>query len=420
LARLPGVGLVQALPNTAGFLVGTRARQRRHAVNLDGAPARPRLRPTPGLALQVAIDEAMLGIFGGPNRLPTRADYERVGGEVRAAEAVWRRRGWVDDPFAYHALPPPLEQWDTAPAASRGLCFEHLTFESGYRPHPDEPGRDRWLAYLPNHTGHAWVLRHAGPPRPWLVCLHGLGMGIPIADFAAFKAKRLHVELGLNLLFPVLPLHGPRRVGRIGGDSFLSFDHLNMVHGLAQSAWDTRRLIDWTRGQGAPAVGLYGISLGGYTAALVAALDGGLDAAIAGVPVVDFARLFAHHCPPKVRERGLEHDLLGPRAATVHRVVSPLAGPSLVARERRFVYAGLGDRLATAGQAQGLWEHWERPPIEWYAGNHVGFLWSRQVDRFVRRSLAASGFLGGDVAKPAGDVGMPAGDPAVAVAGDRP
>jgi hypothetical protein len=215
-----------------------------------------------------------------------------------------------------------------------------------------------------------------------------------MADFAAFKAKRLHVELGLNLLFPVLPLHGPRRVGRVGGDSFLSFDHLNMVHGLAQSAWDTRRLIDWALSQDAPSVGLFGISLGGYTAALVSTLDQRANMAMVGVPVADFARLFAHHCPPAVRRRGLEHDLLGPRAASVHRVVSPLAAPSLVAAERRFMFAGLADRLATAGQAEALWEHWERPTIEWYAGNHVGFLWSRQVDRFVHRSLSAAGLVG--------------------------
>jgi hypothetical protein len=271
------------------------------------------------------------------------------------------------------------------------VAFEHLSFESGYRPHADEPGRDRWLAYLPNHTAHAWVLRHPGPPRPWLICIHGLGMGTPLADFAAFKAKRLHYDLGLNLLFPVLPLHGPRRVGRVGGDSFLSFDHLNMVHGLAQSAWDTRRLMDWALTQGAPSVGLFGISLGGYTAALVSTLDSRVDMAMAGVPVADFARLFAHHCPAAVQRRGLEHDLLGPRASAVHRVVSPLAAPSLVAHERRFVFAGLADRLATAGQAQALWEHWERPAIEWFAGNHIGFLWSRQVDRFVRRSLTTSG-----------------------------
>ena len=50
----------------------------------------------------------------------------------------------------------------------RGLDYEHLHFDSGYEPHPDEPGRERWLAYAANRTAHAWVVRHAGGERPWL------------------------------------------------------------------------------------------------------------------------------------------------------------------------------------------------------------------------------------------------------------
>ena len=61
---------------------------------------------------------------------------------------------------------------------SLGFSFEHLSFESGYEPHLGEPGRERWLSYALNREAHAWVLRHARPGRPWLVCIHGYGMGI--------------------------------------------------------------------------------------------------------------------------------------------------------------------------------------------------------------------------------------------------
>ena len=50
---------------------------------------------------------------------------------------------------------------------ARFLPYRHLRFESEYEPHPDAPGRDRWLGYEPNRTGHAWLLKHPGPPRPW-------------------------------------------------------------------------------------------------------------------------------------------------------------------------------------------------------------------------------------------------------------
>ena len=59
-------------------------------------------------------------------------------------------------------------------------------------------------------------------------------------------------------------------------------------------------------------------------------------------------------------------------------------------KDRRYIFAGFGDRLALPDQAQALWEHWDRPAISWYSGNHVGYLWSRQVSDFLVASLAGS------------------------------
>ena len=74
-------------------------------------------------------------------------------------------------------------------------------------------------------------------------------------------------------------------------------------------------------------------------------------------------------------------------------MVSPLAFAPKVPEGRRFIFAGLGDRMAPPDQALALWRHWDEPEISWYAGNHVGYLWSRQVTTFVNDSLAASGFV---------------------------
>ena len=38
-----------------------------------------------------------------------------------------------------------------------------------------------------------------------------------------------------------------------------------------------------------------------------------------------------------------------------------------------------------------LWERWDKPRISWFSGNHVGYLWSRQVASFIGESLVASG-----------------------------
>ena len=51
--------------------------------------------------------------------------------------------------------------------------------------------------------------------------------------------------------------------------------------------------------------------------------------------------------------------------------------------DRRFIFAGIGDRMAVPAQARTLWEHWDRPAIRWFPGNHVGYLWSAKVAEFV-------------------------------------
>jgi dienelactone hydrolase len=99
------------------------------------------------------------------------------------------------------------------------------------------------------------------------------------------------------VLIPVLPLHGPRRIGRMSGDGFLSGNVLDTIHAEAQAVWDARRLIGWARAEGAPLVGVHGLSLGGYTTALLASLQEGLSCVIAGIPVADLARTFWRHGP---------------------------------------------------------------------------------------------------------------------------
>jgi len=82
--------------------------------------------------------------------------------------------------------------------------------------------------------------------------------------------------------------------------------------------------------------------------------------------------------------------VLGPGADEVHRVVSPLAMECRVPFERRFIFAGLADRMSTFGHARRLWLHWDRPAFETYPGGHVGFFLSPGVKRFVDEALRRS------------------------------
>jgi hypothetical protein len=39
--------------------------------------------------------------------------------------------------------------------------------------------------------------------------------------------------------------------------------------------------------------------------------------------------------------------------------------------------------MAVPDQAVALWEHWDRPSVRWFPGNHVGYLWSSKVADYV-------------------------------------
>ena len=353
-------------------------------------PGVPEPAPALGLAAETACDDALLALFDLVLPRTSEADAVRIVREVAEAEERFGVRGWLEKPESFHAAPPPFAAVASEKRRSARVDFEHLSCESGYEPHPEEPGRERWLGYAPSRTAHAWLLRHANPARPWLVCIHGYRMGLPFIDLTAFRAERLHARLGLNVLLPVLPLHGPRSIGRLSGDGFFGADVLDMLHAEAQAIWDLRRWLGWIRTQGATRIGVYGLSLGGYNAALLAGLEAELACVVAGIPATDLAALVWEHGVQRLREeeaRGLERE----RAERVLRVVSPLALALRVPSERCFVFAGNADQLVPAGHVAALVRHWQLPHPHWYAGAHLGFGLHAGVTHHLAEALRTGG-----------------------------
>jgi len=378
-------GLLRAGPSVAYFLARTRSRMSRALDDDTVVPARP----TAALALQAYLDELLIALFRHPELLPKDDDYAAAGEHVASFRALCVERGWLDRPGAYHRTPPTPDDLVARHEARPGLSYEHVRFTSGWEPDAEEPGRDRWLAHTANRTAHAWLARAPGPDTgTWLVCAHGFGMGTgPVLDLRAFRTSQLH-RRGISVVVPVLPLHGPRASGRVRGEDLMTIDMVDSVHGMAQAVWDLRRVIGWLRRErNAQRVGVIGYSLGGLVASLVASLEDDLACVIAGIPVVDLPFLFRRHMPASVARRAIALGALGAAADDVHRVVSPLAMACRVPQERRFIFAGLADRMSTFGQARRLWLHWDRPALAAYAGGHLGFFWSNEVKGFVDDAL---------------------------------
>ncbi|MGO9381385.1 MAG: alpha/beta hydrolase family protein [Mycobacterium sp.] len=351
----------------------------------------PIARPTIALAAQAFRDEVVL--IGLKARRPVSRPevFERISQEVAAALEFYGSRGWLDKPRGFFIDPPPLSDITVLKVKGRKRSFHRIFFDSGYAPEPGEPGGERWLGYSANRREYALLLRHP-EPRPWLVCVHGTEMGRAPVDLALFRAWKLHEELGLNVVMPVLPMHGPRARGLPKGAIFPGEDVLDDVHATAQAVWDIRRLLSWIRlHEPESQIGLNGLSLGGYIAALVASLETGLTCAILGVPVVDLVALLGRHS-------GLGRD--DPRRDTMElaqpigRMTSPLSLSPLVPMQGRFIYAGVADQVVhPREQVVRLWDHWGKPEIVWYPGGHTGFFRSRPVQRFVEAALQQSGLL---------------------------
>jgi hypothetical protein len=359
---------------------------------LDQAPDElPIARPTIALAAQALRDEVVLMGLKARRPVSRPRAYERISQEVVAALEFYGNKGWLEKPKKFFGQPKPLSDVTVREVKARRRSYHRIFFDSGYAPHPGEPGGERWLGYTANRREYALLLRHL-EPRPWLVCVHGTEMGRAAIDLAVFRAWKLHNDLGLNVVLPVLPMHGPRARGLPKGAVFPGEDVLDDVHATAQAVWDIRRLLSWIRLQEPESlIGLNGLSLGGYIAALVASLETGLTCAILGVPVADLVALLGRHS-------GLAHD--DPRRHTIRlaepigRMVSPLSLDPLVPMPGRFIYAGVADRLVhPREQVVRLWEHWGKPQIVWYPGGHTGFFRSRPVQRFVWDALQQSGLL---------------------------
>jgi pimeloyl-ACP methyl ester carboxylesterase len=326
------------------------------------------------------FDRAMLAAV----RLRNRGRYgraERLSHEERmralaaitaayAAPEIWTT------PDAFFAPPAPI-----APQLERvrdGVVDASWT--SDFTPYLAEV-REKYLAHEENRTARA-RLYFGASPRPALVLVHGYLAGQwRIEERAwpiAWLARRFDLALAL------LPFHALRsRTDRRGPPPFPGSDPRFTNEGFRQSILDLRALVRFLRARGAPSVGVMGMSLGGYTSALLATIEPGLAFCVPIIPLAslaDFAleqgRLGAG--PEALAQRDALHE--------ANRVVSPFARPSLVPKERVLVVAGEADRITPIAHAERLAKHFGAETVRFPGGHLLQFGRGdafRAIGRFV-------------------------------------
>jgi len=152
----------------------------------------PSISRSPLVAAKVIFDEMFFMSEVLLARFVTGGDRERLRAEIVDALGFFGAAGWLADPASYYPAPPALEPRSITDGSSFGRPYRHLTFASEYEPRRGEPGGERWHGRAANRTAHAWLLQHPGPPRPWLICLHGYRTGSPLTGFFQFSPRWLH------------------------------------------------------------------------------------------------------------------------------------------------------------------------------------------------------------------------------------
>ena len=249
--------------------------------------------------------------------------------------------------------------------------------------------RARYQAHYENGVAHARLFSHRHERRPAIVLIHGyLGGTFPVEE--AFWPLSWMNKQGLDVAIMVLPFHGSRRRSVLDRPAFPSNDPRMTIESFRQAIFDLRALAAWLRKRGAPAVGVMGMSLGGYTAALWATIDPLLSFAVPLIPLASLAdfvrdggRLSGTPEQQKQQYEAVE---------AAHRCVDPLVRPSKLAPGRALVLAGEHDRITPFHHAERMAAHFSAP-IEMFPGGHllqVGLTGALgPVGRLIERATAS-------------------------------
>jgi pimeloyl-ACP methyl ester carboxylesterase len=306
------------------------------------------------------------------------------------------------DPAAFFPAPPPpvVTTRRARPPLFRprdGTC-EDLSFESAYVP-LNPRLRPRFARAKRNRVAHARYWRHGDGPRPTVMAIHGFSADLYLLNEWLFALPWLY-RIGLDVCLVTLPFHGRRASRRspFSGHGFFAggIHHINECFG--QAVHDFRGFVTHLlEARGAPRVGVMGVSLGGFTSALLAATEPRLRFAIPSVPVASLPDLVLEWEPMASAARLMmrQHGVTLPELRQLLAVSSPLSYRARLPPERLFVIGGVGDRLASPKHTRLLWDHWGRCRLHWFPGSHLLHLDRGAYLREVARFFRAIGFFDG-------------------------
>jgi pimeloyl-ACP methyl ester carboxylesterase len=223
------------------------------------------------------------------------------------------------------------------------------------------------------HSGEArarWIGGRESK-RPVILLVHGYLGGDPKWEQRMMPVETL-LGWGFDLALYTLPFHGPRKdPSRGAAPKFPAVDPAFNIEVFRQAIVELRELVQIARDRGAPSVGVLGMSLGGYTAALLAAAEPRLAFCVPMIPLASLADFARDHgrLPGTPDEQSALHAALD----RVMAPVSPVHQRSLLSPERITILAARGDRITPTSHAERIARHTGGAVVTFEGGHLLQF-----------------------------------------------
>jgi hypothetical protein len=251
----------------------------------------------------------------------------------------------------------------------------------------------RFASAKQNHEAHARLFfgRATGRTRkrPAAILVHGYRGGRYAIEERAWPVSWL-LENGLDVALFQLPYHANRAPAG-SPPRFPAKDPRFTIEGFRQAIFDLRNLKGFLEGRGAPAVGAMGMSLGGYTAALLATVEP-MPFTVLLIPLASFADVAkeAGRLVGSEAQQEDQHRLID----RAYEVVSPFARPPRAPAASVVVVGGEADRITPLPHALKLASHFGTDVLGFHGGHLLQFGRSAGF-RAIATRLREKGFMTG-------------------------
>jgi pimeloyl-ACP methyl ester carboxylesterase len=266
------------------------------------------------------------------------------------------------------ALPDPMPDFEHCLGKPRRLGpVTHRSFRF------DSPLESPW-AVNNRVAGNYFVGRDDDAlDRPAVLFLHGWNASVAYYINYCRTGHRL-ARRGIHCALVNMPYHVQRKPNR-WNEYFLTENIARTAQAVQQAVIESRIILRWLRAHHRGPVGVWGISLGGWIASILACVERELDFAVLMTPAVRLDRqIWELEFLKAMKQSFIEQ---GATREDIERVAMPMLPKfhqPLLERDRILIIQALYDQFLGTDTIDELWQAWGRPRIERYPHGHISIL----------------------------------------------